>query len=137
LVQLWVKPELTNTNVFLSQPLINPFAYGLGLVIGWLGEMGDLLFSQEKRKLGIKDFYFTSPRGNQISIFCSHGGVCDRLDSWTLPALLFGFLLIGDLTIADFSNEIIKFLPLLVLIHADTYRVKQIQNCSVEEEEED
>lgn len=140
LVQFWQQPELTNSNVFLVPALVNPFAYSLGVTIGWLGQIGDLLFSFKKRKWGIKDYYFSLDRGYQVYIFGSHGGVCDRLDSWTLVSLLFGFLLFGDFLIANFSNEVIKVLPLMVLIHADTYRVNQIQNANpldIEEESDD
>ncbi len=121
LVQSWQQPELTNTNIFLSQPFTNLFTYGLGLTVGWLGQMGDLLFSRKKRAWGVKDFYFTSHK-RQIYVFGSHGGVCDRLDSWTLPALLFGILLFGDHFIVGFSNEVIKWLPILVLIHILVYK---------------
>jgi hypothetical protein len=140
LLQLWQQPIFTNANVFLTPALTNPFTYGLGLVIAWLAAMGDLLFSQKKRQWNIKDYYFSLDRGYQVYIFGAHGGACDRLNSWTLVGLLFGLLLLGDLLIAGFSNEVIKALPLLVLIHADTYRVKQIQNAdplNIEEESDD
>lgn len=130
LIQLWQQPEMTNANIFLTPtPLTNPLTYSLGTAIAWLAAMGDLSFSQKKRQWNIKDYYFSLDRGYQVYIFGAHGGVCDRLDSWTFVSLLFGFLLLGDLLITGFSNEVIKVLPLMVLIHADTYRVKQIQNA--------
>lgn len=127
LLQFWQQPELTSANVFLTPALTNHFAYGLGLTIGWLGQMGDLLFSRKKREWGVKDFYFTNCHKHKIFFFGAHGGVCDRLDSWTLVAILFGILLFGDFLISGFSNEVIKILPLLVLIHADTYRMDQVR----------
>ena len=127
LLQLWQRPAFTNTNVFLTPALTNPFAYGWGLVIAWLGAMGDLIFSQKKRQWGVKDYYFSLDRGYQVYTFGAHGGACDRINSWTLVAPLFGVLLLGDRLIAGFSNEAIKILPLLALIHADTYRMDQVK----------
>jgi len=44
----------------------------IGVVIGFLGELGDLAASRIKRCTGIKDFG---------KIMGSHGGITDRLDS--------------------------------------------------------
>lgn len=127
LLQLWQQPTFTNTNVLLTPALTNPFAYSFGFVIAWLAAMGDLLFSQKKRQWGVKDYYFSLDRGYQVYVFGAHGGACDRLNSWTLVVPLFGVLLFGDHFIAGFSNEVIKWLPILVLLHISIYRLKQIQ----------
>ena len=127
LLQLWQQPAFTNANVFLTSALTNPFAYKLGFVVAWFAAMGDILFSQKKRQWGIKDYYFSLDRGYQVYIFEAHGGACDRLNSWTLVAPLFGVLLLGDHFVAGFSNEVIKWLPILVLLHISIYRLKQIQ----------
>jgi phosphatidate cytidylyltransferase len=49
----------------------------LGLTLGALGTLGDLLFSYVKRELQIKDFSKLLP---------GHGGVLDRVDSMTFSA---------------------------------------------------
>ncbi len=61
----------------------------LGLTLGLMGQIGDLLESLFKRGVGVKD---------SGSLFLSHGGVLDRTDShfataW-LAYLIFAFLLI-------------------------------------------
>jgi phosphatidate cytidylyltransferase len=57
---------------------------GLGLLIGVLGQAGDLVFSAIKRDLGIKDMGAALP---------GHGGLLDRFDSLVLvPAPVFYYL---------------------------------------------
>jgi phosphatidate cytidylyltransferase len=58
----------------------------VGLVVGALGQMGDLAESLFKREAGIKD---------SGTFFPGHGGILDRLDSlyWVLPSTIIVFKL--------------------------------------------
>ena len=64
--------------VWLSMPLLHCVV--LGLLMGVMGQIGDLAKSVLKRDLGVKDFG---------SLFGPHGGVIDRFD-----ALLFNMPLV-------------------------------------------
>ena len=57
-----------------------------GLVIGLLAQIGDLLESAVKRRLGFKD---------SSQLIPGHGGVLDRFDGYllTLPAMILFFML--------------------------------------------
>jgi phosphatidate cytidylyltransferase len=60
----------------------------VGLVVGVLGQVGDLAESLFKREAGIKD---------SGTFFPGHGGILDRLDSlyWVLPSTVIVFKLFG------------------------------------------
>ena len=62
----------------------------IGLVVGVLGQIGDLAESLLKRSVGVKD---------TGSFFPGHGGVLDRLDSlyWVIPMSAMCFYAFGVL----------------------------------------
>lgn len=62
--------------VFLGLPVDKPMILiGLGLIVSFTGQMGDLMLSSIKRDIGIKDMGATIP---------GHGGFLDRFDSLIL-----------------------------------------------------
>lgn len=68
-------------------PSFGPYgiaAFGMGLVLGAVGQGGDLFMSFHKRRAGIKDM------GNLIP---GHGGVLDRIDSLLLACPVFVVML--------------------------------------------
>lgn len=72
--------------VGIDMPL--PLLISIGLVVGILGQVGDLTESLFKREVGVKD---------SGSFFPGHGGVLDRLDSlyWVLPSTVMVIKLFG------------------------------------------
>ncbi len=107
---------------FQSQPLLNPLAYVWGLICAWLAQLGDLYFSSLKRSFGIKDFYFIY-RGKQIFFFGAHGGVGDRIDSWTFVSYFsLGWLALTQI-FPSLSTTLILF-PLLIFGHIRYFALK-------------
>jgi len=74
LLTLWLCNEETRS--FLPKWWHYPI---LGLVGGFVGQMGDLFASLVKRHCGLKDY---------SSLFPGHGGMLDRLDSVLFMAVL-------------------------------------------------
>lgn len=69
-------------------PIIFPVALVLGVLIGILGQVGDLLVSAIKRMANVKDMGILIP---------GHGGLLDRVDSLLLVTLLYPAILMGFL----------------------------------------
>jgi phosphatidate cytidylyltransferase len=61
--------------LFAPERIGVPHAIGLGVVIGIVGQLGDLMQSAYKRVKGIKD---------TGTILPGHGGILDRTDSWLI-----------------------------------------------------
>jgi len=59
-----------------------------GIIVGFLGQLGDLVESNLKRDFGVKD---------SSNLIPGHGGILDRFDSLLIsaPFLYFYFTLIG------------------------------------------
>jgi phosphatidate cytidylyltransferase len=64
--------------IFAGTPLGSPvLLVGLGAIVSFAGQCGDLMLSSIKRDLGIKDMGVTIP---------GHGGILDRFNSLLLVA---------------------------------------------------
>ena len=67
--------------VFADTALDTPLKLiGLGMIVSFSGQMGDLMMSSFKRDLGVKDMDVIIP---------GHGGFLDRFDSLVLVAPVF------------------------------------------------
>jgi len=70
---------------FLISPISIKVVFGI-IILSFIGQIGDLMFSKLKRENGIKDFSNLIP---------GHGGVLDRLDSTI--AIMLGYLILHSL----------------------------------------
>lgn len=120
LMQIHYRPALTGENVFIQAYPFSHFAtYALGFTVAWLAIRGDLIFSKTKRLLSIKDFT-VNWHGRQICLLRSHGGILDRVDSWTLTTIFVAAWLQLSLRQPIFRDLII-FAPMLVGIDIVIY----------------
>ncbi|MDO5561317.1 MAG: phosphatidate cytidylyltransferase [bacterium] len=125
LMQIHYQPALTGENIFVqAYPFSQYASYALGFTIAWLAIRGDLIFSQTKRQLGIKDFT-VNWRGRQICLLRSHGGVLDRVDSWTLATIFVAAWLHLSLY-RPLCRDLIIFAPMLVAIDIVIYEKRQL-----------
>jgi phosphatidate cytidylyltransferase len=77
---------------------ISYWSLGASLVIGLLGQTGDLMISMLKRRVGLKD------TGNLIP---GHGGILDRIDSMMLVVIAIWLLL--NLKVVLWNIELLVF----------------------------
>lgn len=76
---------LAYEGTLLKSPLLLVFFIGLGVLTAAFVEIGDLVESAIKRRIGIKDM------GNLIP---GHGGILDRIDSTLFASLIVCFVLV-------------------------------------------
>ena len=71
--------------IFLSDTMPNDLVIAGSIILPFIAEIGDLAFSQIKRRWNMKDFG---------SLFPGHGGVLDRVDSLLFCLMIFNALMI-------------------------------------------